>query len=91
MVRPSFEKVENVVKPPQNPTMRSRENAGDKFWKRLVTPHRSPINRHPATLAVNVPHGKPLPACPIVSDMRYLQIPPIPLPIPTKIISFIIC
>lgn len=57
---------------------------------RLVAPHRIPIIRQPATFTVNVPHGKSLTPWFMASDIRYLQIPPIPLPIPTKMISFII-
>jgi hypothetical protein len=67
---PSFENVENVVKPPQNPTMRNREKDGEKFWKRFVTPHRIPIRRQPTTFMAKVPHGKPFPTCPMRSDIR---------------------
>jgi hypothetical protein len=62
--------VEKVVKPPQKPTMSSRENTGERFWKRLVRPHRMPINRQPTMFTENVPHGKPPYVCPMRSDIR---------------------
>ena len=81
---PSFEKVEKVVNPPQKPTERSNIRFSEKFGLRLDHPHIKPINRHPAMFTKKVAQGKVPSDVFIISDTRYLTIPPIKLPAPTN-------
>lgn len=83
MVSASLEKVENVVKPPHSPTVRSRPQDVVSVALRLSSPHSRPIIRHPARFTASVAHGKPFPISFIASDTRYLAIPPMKLPAPT--------
>ena len=54
--RDSFEKVENVVKPPHNPTV--RDNRTDSLQsKRDAHPPKSPMARLPTAFTANVAHG----------------------------------
>ena len=85
MVSASFEKVENVVKPPHRPTVRNRPQVVVSVALRVSMPHRRPIIRQPARFTARVAHGngKPLPIPFIASDTRYLAAPPMKLPAPT--------
>lgn len=86
----SFIKAENVVKPPQNPVIRSNLVLCDD------SPSRSPYNRptikHPITFTANVPHGNT--PCVTLSDIRkltrYLIALPTPPPNATMSNDFII-
>ena len=55
----SAEKVEKVVKPPQNPTMSSQPSVSE-----TLASSRMPISSEPAALTVNVPAGNPSSVCP---------------------------
>lgn len=57
--RLSLAKVENVVKPPHSPVVRSRHHglAVDDHLEN--TPYSTPISRHPSTLTMKVCTGKP--------------------------------
>ena len=83
MVSASLEKVENVVKPPQSPTVRNRPQDVVSVALRLSIPHSRPIIRHPNRFTASVAHGKPFPIPFIASDTRYLAAPPMKLPAPT--------
>ena len=89
MVSASFEKVENVVKPPQSPTVRNRPQVVVSVALRVSMPHRRPIIRQPARFTARVASGswnwawRPLPIPFIASDIRYLAVPPMKLPAPT--------
>jgi len=54
----SEEKVENVVKPPHNPTVKKRRRSGDIRTPFSRMPYIKPSRRHPAILTVRVPKGK---------------------------------
>lgn len=69
-IRLSFEKVENVVNPPQKPVVRKRASPGLPFVQRLVHPHNRPIIRLPRIFTVKVAQGKPFPAGRISSETR---------------------
>ena len=83
----SFEKVENVVKPPQNPTINSRFNC-DEALTRLKAAQSKPMSRQPTMLAVIVAHGNADPMPFMANDIKYLAMPPKKLPTPTRSISF---
>ena len=51
--RDSFEKVENVVKPPQNPTIKDSRNVSPQP-KRDAQPPKSPIAKLPTAFTANV-------------------------------------
>ena len=53
----SFEKLENVVKPPQNPTIRNSEILLDILLYLFVTVHSTPMMKQPIMFAVNVASG----------------------------------
>ena len=76
----SFEKVENVVKPPQKPTTAKSRTAADALPDHFArNPPKRPISNEPATLTPNVPHGnKPCPFSARETTKR--QTPPRALP-----------
>lgn len=88
----SLLKVENVLKPPQYPTVKNNLAVGERicFWS--ANPITKPITKQATTLTTKVPKGKcrwcklstHLPSPNLVS-------PPSPLPINTAINSFIVC
>ncbi len=45
-IRASFEKVENVVKPPQSPTVRNKAHLSPSLALWLKIPHKRPIRKH---------------------------------------------
>ena len=53
----SKEKVEKVVKPPQNPTIRRELSWGETMPAFCMEPEINPNKRHPAILIVNVARG----------------------------------
>ena len=57
MVSASFEKVENVVKPPQRPTVRNRPQVVVSVALRVSMPQRRPSIRQPARFTARVAHG----------------------------------
>lgn len=85
-----MEKVEKVVKPPQNPVINSNGSHDGIFGCRTIIPHNKPMNKQPTMLTVNVAQGNPLPVECIKSETMYLTNPPKKLPAPTMRISFII-
>ena len=88
MINASFEKVENVVKPPQKPTVRKRAQLLPSLAPRLKSPQRHPIRRHPRRFAARVAQGRLLPRPFISNDITYLAAPPRKLPLPTIRIFF---
>ena len=84
-----MEKVENVVKPPQKPTVSISAQLLLSLRFRLKYPQRVPIRKQPNRLAVIVGHGKFLLRFFINSEMVYLVAPPKKLPVPTSNMSFI--
>ena len=79
----SFEKVENVVKPPQKPTVRNNAQLLPSVPFLPNTPQRRPIRKHPTRFTVNVAQGNPLLMPFRVNDTRYRPAPPRKLPAPT--------
>ena len=59
-VSASVEKVENVVKPPQSPTVKNKLTLGGKLGCLPAKPQINPIIRQPTRFTVNVPHGNTL-------------------------------
>ena len=57
-VHMSLAKVENVVKPPQNPVINSAFSLADSMFPFSSSPNSNPIMKHPTTLTMNVPNGK---------------------------------
>jgi hypothetical protein len=53
----SAAKAENVVNPPQNPTVKNNRHSVLIKLPFSAIPYTSPINRHPNTLTTNVPKG----------------------------------
>ncbi|MCM1178583.1 MAG: hypothetical protein NC335_12720 [Bacteroides sp.] len=85
--RLSFEKVENVVKPPQSPVARKICQQLPFAEYLAKTPETRPIIKHPARFTVNVPQGNPPPTCFINAETKYLRAPPAKLPEPAINIS----
>ena len=90
IIRASLENVENVVKPPQRPTVRNNAQLLPSVPFLLKTPHRRPIRKQPTRLTVSVAHGNPFPMPFIIRPTRYLADPPMKLPAPTANTFFII-
>lgn len=89
---PSFIKVEKVVKPPQNPVVRSNLMDGDMTFPPFqFNPDRKPMMRHPNTLTVMVPNGKAMSVLDwTILEIQYLMPPPKKLPILTSKTSFML-
>ena len=85
--RLSFEKVENVVKPPQKPTINSRFSC-DEVFTRLKAAQNKPMSKQPTMLAVIVAQGNADPMPFMANDTKYRAMPPKKLPAPTRRISF---
>ena len=86
IIKDSLEKVENVVKPPQSPTVRNKAHLLLSLALRLKYPHKSPIRKQPNRFTARVAQGNPLPTLFIVKETRYLAAPPMKLPAPTTTI-----
>ena len=56
-LKDSNENVENVVNPPQNPTIKSAFNFGGTIPDLFRNPNNNPNNRHPAIFIMNVARG----------------------------------
>jgi hypothetical protein len=54
----SFEKVEKVVKPPQNPTVRKNRSSVLLRLPRSERPKSKPIRKQPRRFTIKVPKGK---------------------------------
>lgn len=79
--------VENVVNPPQKPTVRNIFRLSPLREPLSNRPKTIPARKHPSTFTTNVPHGKvgvPMPDIPLLS--RYREIPPMKLPAPIAMI-----
>jgi len=83
IIRASLEKVENVVKPPQSPTVRNKVHLLLSLAFRLKIPHKRPIKKQPTRFTARVAQGNPLPMPFITKEIRYLAAPPMILPLPT--------
>jgi hypothetical protein len=53
----SYEKVENVVNPPQNPAVRNNRHSAPDIFPRSLSPKISPMRKHPIIFTANVPNG----------------------------------
>jgi hypothetical protein len=58
MARFSFAKVEKVVNPPQNPTVRNIFQPGENKESLSDSPYINPIRKQPEILTKKVPKGK---------------------------------
>ena len=89
----SFMNVENVVKPPQKPTVRNISISCDIVVWREDIPQKRPIIKQPVTLATIVPSGSVAAGNNLLQPTftKYLAIPPRKLPPPIKSNVRIIC
>jgi hypothetical protein len=53
----SLENDENVVNPPQTPTVKKRRHSDDIIAPFSKIPEKIPIRKHPTMLMINVPQG----------------------------------
>jgi hypothetical protein len=84
-------KVEKVVKPPHKPVVRSRHQGWEVELYRPNKAYSNPMTKHPKRLTISVPHGKPCVQIFFIQvEMRYLNAPPMKLPMPTIHSDFII-
>ena len=70
IIKPSLEKVEKVVNPPQIPTVMKSAHELLSLEFLLKNPQRRPITRQPTRFTISVPHGKPLLMVFIATEMR---------------------
>lgn len=81
--------VENVVSPPQKPTVINKYRSDRKVWFFIPQPSKIPIIIHPKKFAISVDQGKlPLEAS-INLPMRNRKILPKPPPMKIKIRTLI--
>jgi len=57
-INASLDNDENVVKPPQIPTVKKILHSGESIFPRSERPKNKPINKLPNILTRNVLHGK---------------------------------
>ena len=79
----SFAKVEKVVNPPQNPTVRKIRHSSEIIFVLSEIPKINPISKHPNKLTAMVPNGNDETKlfCTTLA-VRYLATPPRKLPEP---------
>jgi len=79
----SLAKVENVVKPPQKPTVRNILRPVSAIFPRSERPKINPIRKQPAIFTTKVPKGKAVRMLFCTNrDNRNRETPPMKLPVP---------
>jgi hypothetical protein len=76
----SMENDENVVKPPSTPMSMPARSTALSLRRSVKSTNSTPIARHPSTLTVSVPYGKPRPAneCTQVDIQKRSRLPMAP-------------
>ena len=80
----SLEKVEKVVKPPQNPVSNTSDRSDLKSWILIKHPLNIPISKQPSRLVIKVAHGKVTEGFVIPRVSKKRKHAPIPPPIKTS-------
>jgi len=78
-------KVENVVKPPQKPTVRNILRPVSAIFPRSERPKTNPMRKQPAIFTTKVPKGKAVRTLFWTNlESKNRETPPIKLPVPIK-------